>query len=156
MEFLSDSTQIEVRRDTEEKKREYALAGVKEYTILDPSGEHMRFYRLTPQARYERSSPMPRRCSTRGAAWLQFRMRICGSCRNCRVSSGRGLSGYVIPVLKVAVTRAEEAEAQVAAEAQRAATEAQRADAEAAARQQAVERVQELETELARLRRQRS
>ena len=65
-------------------------------------------------------------------------------------------SGYVIPDLKVAVTRAEEAEAQIEVEAQRAAAEAQRADAEKAARQQAVERVQELEAELAHLRQQRS
>ena len=46
VEAVSDSTPAEVLRDTEEKRRDYALAGVKEYYILDPSGEHMRFYRL--------------------------------------------------------------------------------------------------------------
>ena len=51
-------------------------------------------------------------------------------------------SGYIIPELRVAVRRAEEAEEQVAVE--------------AAARQQAEERAQALEAELARLRRQRS
>ena len=33
------------------------MAGVKEYYILDPSGEQMRFYRLTPDRRYEQISP---------------------------------------------------------------------------------------------------
>ena len=61
MEFLSDSTQTEVLRDTEEKKRDYALAGVKEYTILDPSGEHMHFYCLTPERVItKRFSPTPK------------------------------------------------------------------------------------------------
>ena len=58
-------------------------------------------------------------------------------------------SAYVIPDLQVAVTRAEEAEEQ-------AAREARRAEAETIARQQAEERTQALEAELARLRRQRS
>ena len=48
VEAVSDSTLAEVLRDTEEKRRDYALAGVKEYYILDPGGEHMRFYRLIP------------------------------------------------------------------------------------------------------------
>jgi hypothetical protein len=158
VEFLSDSTQIEVRRDTEEKKRDYALAGVKEYTILDPSDEHMRFYRLTPQARYEEIQPDAEEVLySEVLPGFQFRMEdLWQQPELAELALDEVYSGYVIPVLKVAVTRAEEAEAQVAAEAQRAAAEAQRADAEAAARQQAVERVQELEAELARLRQQRS
>ena len=158
VEFLSDSTQIEVRRDTEEKKRDYALAGVKEYTILDPSDEHMRFYRLTPQARYEEIQPDAEEVlHSEVLPGFQFRMEdLWQQPELAELALDEVYSGYVIPVLKVAVTRAEEAEAQVAAEAQRAAAEAQRADAEAAARQQAVERVQELEAELARLRQQRS
>ena len=57
VEFLSDSTPAEVLRDTEEKKRDYALAGVQEYYILDPTGEHMHFYRLTPESRYDEIQP---------------------------------------------------------------------------------------------------
>ena len=57
VEAVSDSTPAEVLRDTEEKRRDYALAGVKEYYILDPSGEHMRFYRLIPEGRYEEMQP---------------------------------------------------------------------------------------------------
>ena len=57
VEFLSDSTQAEVLRDTEEKKHDYALAGVQEYYILDPTGEHMHFYHLTPESRYDEIQP---------------------------------------------------------------------------------------------------
>ena len=61
VEAVSDSTPAEVLRDTEEKRRDYALAGVKEYYILDPNGEHMRFYRLIPEGdATRRCSPMPR------------------------------------------------------------------------------------------------
>ena len=57
VEFLSDSTQVEVLRDTEEKRLDYALAGVQEYYILDPTGEHMHFYRLTPAGQYDEIQP---------------------------------------------------------------------------------------------------
>ena len=57
VEELSDSTQAEVRRDTEEKKRGYARAGVKEYFILDPTDRHMRFYILTWPGRYDEIQP---------------------------------------------------------------------------------------------------
>ena len=57
VEAISDATPAEVLRDTEEKRRDYALAGVKEYYILDPGREHMRFYRLIPGGRYEEIEP---------------------------------------------------------------------------------------------------
>ena len=152
VESVSDSTQAEVLRDTEEKRQDYALAGVKEYTILDPSGEHMHFYRPAPEGgRYEEMQP-----DNEGVIHsdvlpgLQFRLEDLQRQPDLtEMALDEVYSGYVIPDFRIAVTRAEEAEAQVA-------VEAQRADTEAAARQQAVERVQELETELARLRRQRS
>ena len=130
VEFLSDSTLAEVLRDTEEKKRDYALAGVKEYTILDPSGEHMRFYRLAPQGNYEDIDP-----DAAGVVHSEvlpgFRFRH-EDLRRLRDLEALGLdevySGYVIPAYQAAVNRAEQAE----------------------------KRVQALEAELARLRRERS
>lgn len=151
VEFLSDSTLTEVRRDTEEKRRDYALAGVKEYTILDPSGEHMRFYRLTPQERYEEIPPDAEGV-IHSEALPGFRFRTEDLWRLPELTElalDEVYSGYVIPAYRAAVTRAEYAEGQ-------AAVTAQRADAEAIARRQAEERVQALEAELARLRRQRS
>ena len=57
IESLSDSTQREVERDTIHKKREYARAGVQEYYILDPSSQHMAFYRLTSLGVYAHIQP---------------------------------------------------------------------------------------------------
>ena len=165
VEAVSDSTRAEVLRDTEEKKRDYALGGVKEYYILDPSGEHMHFFRLTSAESYEEIAPDAEGViRSKTLPGLQFRHADLRRLPELvELALDEVYCGYVIPDLKVAVTRAEEAEAQIeveaqraAAEAQRANTEAQRADAEKAARQQAVERVQELEAELARLGQQRT
>jgi Uma2 family endonuclease len=52
IEAVSDSTPQETRRDTETKKREYALIGVHEYYLLDAGLTHMTFYRRTPQGVY--------------------------------------------------------------------------------------------------------
>ena len=72
VEAVSDATQAEALRDTDEKRRDYALAGVKEYTILDPSGlfdcrqgpadgvgdnQNMHFYRLTAAGHCEEIQP---------------------------------------------------------------------------------------------------
>lgn len=45
VELISDDALRDIRRDTVEKKREYARAGVKEYYILDVRGVYMAFYR---------------------------------------------------------------------------------------------------------------
>ena len=165
VEAVSDSTRAEVLRDTEEKKRDYALGGVKEYYILDPSGEHMHFFRLTSVESYEEIPPDAEGViRSKTLSGLQFRHADLGRLPELvELALDEVYAGYVIPDLKVAVTRAEEAEAQIEVEAQRADVETQRADAEAQradaenmARQQAVERVQELEAELARLRRRSS
>ncbi len=42
----------EVYRDTAEKRRDYALAGVREYYILDPSEQHMHFYQRNAEGEY--------------------------------------------------------------------------------------------------------
>jgi hypothetical protein len=52
VEFLSDSKPSEVKRDIQEKYKEYEEAGVKEYFILDRNETHTAFYRLN-NGRYE-------------------------------------------------------------------------------------------------------
>jgi hypothetical protein len=52
IEFLSDSTVQDVRRDTIVKKAEYCQAGVREYFILDRKGKETAFYRLTDAGTY--------------------------------------------------------------------------------------------------------
>ena len=151
VEAVSDSTPAEVLRDTEEKRRDYALGGVKEYYILDPDGERMRFYRLASDGWYEQIQPDAEGVIRSGVlSGLQFRLEdLRRRPRLAELARDEVYSEYVIPELQVAVIRAEKAEEQAAAQ-------AQRADSEAAARQQAEERMQALEAELARLRQQSS
>ena len=144
VEAVSDSTQAEVLRDTEEKRRDYALAGVKEYYILDPSGEHMRFYRLSPEGRYEEIRP-----DAEGVVGsdvlpgLQFRMEDLERQTDLEeLALSDVYSGFVMPGYLAAVKRAE--------------YEARRADAEATARREADERTRAMADELERLRRQSS
>ena len=47
VELLSNSSQAEIERDVTIKKAEYAEAGIREYFILDHTGTHMEFLRLT-------------------------------------------------------------------------------------------------------------
>ena len=179
VEAVSDSTLAEVLRDTEEKRKDYALGGVKEFYILDPDGARMRFYRLAPDGWYEEIRPDAEGVIRSDVlSGLQFRLEdLRRRPRLAELARDEVYSGYVIPELQVAVTRAEEAEEQAAAQAQRADREAaarqgaeeqaaadaaarqqaeEQAAADAATRQQAEERMQALETELARLRQQSS
>lgn len=129
VEALSDSTQAEAERDTEEKRLDYALAGVKEYYILDPNGDHMHFYRLVPQEKsYEEISPDSEDV-VRSETLPGFQFRLQDLWRQpdmAELALDEIYAGYVIPGYQAAVT----------------------------ARRVAEERVQELEAELARLRRQ--
>ena len=158
VEAVSDSTIAEVLRDTEEKKEDYALGGVREYFILDPNGDHMRFYRLAPHGRYETIQPNDLGV-IRSDVLTGFQFRIEDLYTKPpleELALDAVYSDYVIPGYKVSVEKA-------ASEANRAESEAKRAESEAAARQQAVERatasegrVRELEAELERLRKRLS
>ena len=137
VEFLSDSTPAEVLRDTEEKKRDYALAGVQEYYILDPTGEHMHFYRLTPAGQYNEIQPnIGEVISSQLLPGFQFRLRDLYELPELEEFALDDVyRGYVLLKYQAAVAAAA---------------------AEAAARQQAEERLQAMAAELARLRRQAS
>ena len=186
VEAVSDSTLAEVLRDTEEKRRDYALAGVKEYYILDPSGEHMRFYRLISGGQYEEIQPDAEGViGSEVLPGLQFRMVDMERQPDLvELALDDVYSGYVLPKLQIAINRAkaeaQRADAEAAArkaaiagrraaeqrreeEAQRASAEIaarqaaeQRAEGEAAARREADERIQAMADELARLRRRSS
>lgn len=57
VELLSNSSQAEIERDVTIKKAEYAAAGIREYFILDHTGTHMEFLRLTANEGYQRIEP---------------------------------------------------------------------------------------------------
>ena len=151
VEAVSDSTRAEVLRDTEEKRVDYALGGVREYFILDPSGEYMNFYRLVSGGRYQAIQPdgegVLRSDVLEG---LQFRLADLHRKPDLEeLALDPVYSGYVLPGYHVLAARAE--------------SETQRADQEAAARQRAERqvtenqgRLRELEEELERLRKRLS
>ena len=113
VEAVSDSTPAEVLRDTEEKRRDYALAGVKEYYILDPNGEHMRFYRLIPEGRYEEMQPDAEGViGSEVLPGLQFRIEDMQRQPDLEeLALDDVYCGYVIPGFQVAVARAAAEEA---------------------------------------------
>lgn len=57
VELLSTSSEKEIDRDIKDKKAEYAAAGIREYIILDHTGEYMEFYRLGVNGEYEAVQP---------------------------------------------------------------------------------------------------
>ena len=138
VEAISDFTPQEVLRDTEEKRRDYALAGVKEYYILDPRGEHMRFYRLIAGGRYEEIEPdADGVIASEVLPGLQFRLEDLGRHRDIvELALDDVYSGYVLTKLRIAIKRAN-------AEARRADEATQRAEEEAAARRVAEQRREE-------------
>lgn len=115
VEAVSDSTTAEVLRDTVEKRQDYALGGVKEYYILDPGGERMRFYTLTPEGVYDDIPPDPNGVIRSSVlSGLQFRLDdLQRRPHLADLARDDVYSEYVIPDLQVAVTRAGEAEEQV-------------------------------------------
>ena len=146
VEAVSDSSPAEVHRDTVEKRRDYALAGVREYFILDPSGRHMHFYRLTGDGRYAEIEPDVRGVVRSGVLpGFQFRLRDLEQQRSLEeLALDEVYAGYVLREYQAEMAARQKAEGQVAAEAEarraaeeQAATEAQRAATEASARQKA-------------------
>lgn len=53
VEAISDSSRAEIERDTKTKRHEYALAGVREYFMLDAKARHLAFFRRTSLGNYE-------------------------------------------------------------------------------------------------------
>ena len=185
VEEISDSTQAEVRRDTEEKKRGYARAGVKEYFILDPTDRHMRFYLLTWPGRYDEIQPDAAGViRSQVLPGFQFRRTDLLDLPDLDdLALDEIYADYVIPGYSETAARLEtetaarrqaeeraaaetaarrQAEEQAAAEAAARRQAEEQAAAEAAARRQAEEQAeiaeeqnQALQAELARLRQQR-
>jgi phage regulator Rha-like protein len=58
VEAISDSKDTDILRDTEQKKTEYAQAGVKEYYILDGHNRYIAFYQLNANGVYIPIKPL--------------------------------------------------------------------------------------------------
>ena len=139
VEAISDSSSSEVRRDTVEKMKDYALAGVREYFILDPSGRHMHFYRLTGAGRYAEIEPDVRGVVRSGVLpGFQFRLRDLKQQRSLEeLALDEVYGGYVLREYQAEMAARQKAEGQVAAEAEARRAAEEQAATEASARQKA-------------------
>ncbi len=131
IEFLSDSTPRDVRRDTVIKKSEYCQAGVHEYFILDRKGQKTAFYRLTPTGTY---TPIPSPAGIIQSAVLpgfQFRVADLYERPSLRTRiNDRVYNSFILSEYQAERQRADTLRQRAEAERQRAETERQRAEAE--------------------------
>jgi Uma2 family endonuclease len=140
IEALSDSTPQEIERDTEVKKAEYEFAGVQEYYILDPSAEHLHFYRRTAAGVYAEMAPDAEGV-IRSEVLPGFQFRLVDLQRQPdleELAKDEVYQGYILLDYQASVAQAEE--------------ERMRAEAEAAARKVLEEELGRVQAELARLR----
>jgi len=144
VESLSDSSKVEVERDTKVKKMEYEFAGVQEYYILDPSDEHRHFYQRTPAGDYVEIQP-----DAEGVIHsvilpdFQFRLRDLHDLPTPEMLAlDEVYQGYMLLEYQAALTQAKAERARVAAARLRTKAERRRAEAEAVARQLAEARAE--------------
>lgn len=75
VEALSDSSEVQKRRDQIVKKNEYAAGGVAEYYILHHREENLAFYQLSPQGVYQPIASADGIVRSRVLPGMRFRTR---------------------------------------------------------------------------------
>ncbi len=160
VEFLSHSKPSGVKRDTVQKKKEYAGSGVQEYYILDSKGKETVFYRLNENRIYQPIPPVNGDIIQSGVLpGLQFRMRDVYDCPSLETLMRDPVyQHYVLPGYQEAESRlvfeklrAEQAETLLELEKQRAEQEKQRAEQEKQRAEQADLRVAKMAAKLKEL-----
>jgi len=146
VESLSDSTPREIERDTVHKKFEYNLVGVREYYILDPSGEHMKFFRRTESGDYVEFDAGPEKI-IRSQVLPGFQFRIADLIRKPRLVDlvdDEVYQGFVLPEYQAARRRAEQEYQRAEQNQQLVEQERQRAEQERHHRERLVARLRAL------------
>jgi hypothetical protein len=140
VELLSDSSKEDIERDTVDKKREYARAGIQEYFILHADEAYRAFYRLDKNGRYREIKPDKNGViHSKVLPGFQFRVRDLLDMPSIEgMSVDPVYARFVMPAHKKALDELEQQKQRAEAEKQRAEAEKRRAD--------------EAETEIARLR----
>jgi len=169
IESLSYSRASEIKRDTVTKKQEYAQGGVREYYILDARGQKTAFYQLASQGIYVPIPPVGQDliCS-KVLPGFQFRITDLSQRPSVvEMSQDKVYQGFVGRELQEARQKAKAEKQKAKAERQKAKAERQKATEawqraqqaelqarlEREARAAAELKLQQLEAELARLRR---
>ncbi len=139
IESISDSSQVEINRDTIVKRDEYAAARVQEYYILDDQGIETQFYQLNRHGIYQ---PLPRRDGIiRSSVLLGFQFRLedlYDKPGPAQMVDDPVYNAFISPFYRNERQRAEQAEAQAAQERQR----AEQAEAEAARERERAEQAE--------------
>ncbi|MEM7134743.1 MAG: Uma2 family endonuclease [Chloroflexota bacterium] len=162
IESLSDSNEDEVKRDTVTKRQEYQDAGIREYFILDPSGENQHFYRLDKLGQYAKISPIYGIIHSEVLPGFQFRLSDFSQQPDMEDLVGDEVyEKYILPKYQATVKQLEvqrihvkEADARAEEERQRAAEADARSEEERQRAAEANTRAKEAEA-LARQERQR-
>ncbi len=130
VEALSHTSPAGVIRDTVQKKREYASAGVQEYFILDSHCEETRFYRLGRNRNYQPIQPVKGDMIQSGVLpGFQFRIQDLYGRPSLEVLMRDPVyQHYVLPGYQQAEQRAEQETQRAEREKQRAEQEKQRAE----------------------------
>ncbi|MCP3940934.1 MAG: Uma2 family endonuclease, partial [Desulfobacteraceae bacterium] len=143
IEFLSDSKQSEIDRDTIVKKAEYRQAGVREYFILDGKGYETAFYRLTGKGKYSHIPRLGGIIRSDVLPGFQFRTKDLYSHPDLREKiNDRVYKSFILLDYQKEKKKAEAESKRAEAESKRAEAESKRAEAESKRRSEAEHRAE--------------
>ena len=150
IEALSDSSKADIERDTLDKKKDYAAAGVKEYYILDGHNRHTQFYRLNTRGFYQPIKPNKKGLiKSKVLPGFQFRRSDLSSRPTLEEMIDDSVyQSFVLPDYAESKTRAKQAEQRAKQEQQRAKQEQQRAEQEQQRAEQEQQRAERLAQQL--------
>ncbi len=148
VEVLSHTSLAGVMRDTVQKKREYAGAGVQEYYILDSNRKETAFYRLTGDREYQPIQPVNGDIIQSGVLpGFQFRIRDLYKYPSLETLMREPVyQHYVLLGYQQAEQRAEQADQRAEQERQRAEQADQRAEQEKQRAEQERQRAEQTES----------
>jgi len=122
VEQISDQTLKDIKRDTVDKKKEYAASGVREYYILDAEDRHTAFYRRGKAGKY-RHIPQDKNGVIRSNVLPGFQFRVSDLHSQPLLedmAEDEVYRGFVLLRYQAAKKRAEQAEKLAESERQRA------------------------------------
>lgn len=132
VEAISDTSKKNLERDTKTKRREYEMAGVHEFFMLDANTEHMTFYRRMLDGKYL-AIPVGQDGLIRSEVLPGFQFRLTDLYRQpslLELSEDEVYRHFVLPEVGALKVRAEQEYERAEQEAMRAGQEYERAEQE--------------------------
>ncbi len=114
VEAVSDSKKADIKRDTEDKFKEYAQAGVKEYYILDGHNRYTGFYRLETNGIYRPIAVQKGIIKSTVLPGFQFRFKDLYHCPTfAEMTKDQVYKDFILPEYTEALEKIEEVTQQV-------------------------------------------